>query len=143
MIKLLRRKKQTQNEIKSPTSVEDRIKEILIDLLSYDEIYACMLVRKNLEGILPSTKLFKKEIEEIWEILYEVMDKFFEIVEQYSKYGYGLNEIYFRIQEYEVMFFIIPETDTALVAIVPELANKGLIEITLETARLNILKYLT
>ncbi|RLJ07384.1 MAG: hypothetical protein DRP13_03965 [Candidatus Aenigmatarchaeota archaeon] len=83
-------------------STESKILEVLNNLLTYEEIYACMLVRKNLEGIIPPIDKFKKEIEEIWEILHEVMEEVFVIIEKYSKYGYELGEIYFRVLDYEV-----------------------------------------
>ena len=121
---------------------ESKILEVLNNLLTYEEIYACMLVRKNLEGIIPPIEKFKKEIEEIWEILHEVMEEVFIIIEKYSKYGYELGEIYFRVLDYEVMFYILPDSDTALVAIVPSLANRGLIEIIMEKGRRRIMEIL-
>jgi len=123
-------------------SREEKILKILDDLLAYEEIYACMLVRKNLEGIIPPQEKFNKKIEDIWGILQETMEEFFIIVDKYSKYGYGLTEIYFRVMDYDVIFFILPETDTALVAIVPSLSNRGLIEIIMEKTRRKILEIL-
>ena len=124
------------------SDVEKEILKVLNELLEFDEIYACMLVRKDLEGIIPSQEKFKKEIREIWEVLQEIMEEVFIIIEKYSKYGYGLGEIYFRVLDYEVMFFILPDSDTALVAIVPYLANRGLIEIIMEKGRREIMKIL-
>ena len=46
----------------------------------------------------------------------------------------------FWIPTYDVLFFIIRGTDTALVAIVPALANRGLLEVELENARRRILE---
>lgn len=123
-------------------TVEEKILKILYELLSFEEIYACMVVKKNLEGIIPPQEKFNKKIIPIWEILQETMEHFFIIIEQYSKYGYGLSEIYFRVLDYDVIFFILPETDTALVAIVPIFENRGLIEIILEKTRRKILNVL-
>jgi len=39
-----------------------------------------------------------------------------------------------------VLFYVFPDTENALVAIVPALANKGLLEVELENARREILK---
>ena len=44
------------------------------------------------------------------------------------------------MQDFETLFYIFPDTENALVAIVPALANKGLIEVELENARREILK---
>ena len=123
-------------------STEEKILEVLNELLEYEEIYACMLVRKDLEGIIPPREKFKKGIEDIWEIVHEIMEEIFVIIDKYAKYGYGLGEIYFRVLDYEVIFFILPDSDTALVAIVPALANRGLIEIALENARRSFMKIL-
>jgi len=48
--------------------------------------------------------------------------------------------VYFELGEFDVMFFILPGSDTALVAIVPALANRGLLEVELENARRAIIK---
>jgi hypothetical protein len=45
-----------------------------------------------------------------------------------------------RLQDYEVLFYVFPDTENALVAIVPALANKGLLEVEMENARREILK---
>ena len=54
--------------------------------------------------------------------------------------GAGLGEMEFRLQDYEVLFYVFPDTESALVAIVPALANKGLLEVEMENARREILK---
>ena len=46
----------------------------------------------------------------------------------------------FRMQAYEALFYIFPDTENALVAIIPALANKGLIAVEMENARREILK---
>jgi hypothetical protein len=46
----------------------------------------------------------------------------------------------FRLQDYEVLFYVFPDTENALVTIVPALANKGLLEVEIENARREILK---
>lgn len=120
-------------------SKEERILKILNeDLLRLEDIHACMVVRKNLEGIVPITEEFKKEILGIWEVLKDTMDEFFDVIEKYSEYG--LDKIYFELGEFDVMFFILPGSDTALVAIVPALANRGLLEVEMENARRKIIE---
>lgn len=126
----------------SPSSNEGKILGILDNLLSYEDIYACMVVRKGIEGIIPPEKKFNKKIKDVWGILQETMGSFFEIVDKYSKHGYGLNELFFKVMDYEVIFFILPESDTALVAIIPALGNRGLLELALHKAREDIVKVL-
>lgn len=119
-------------------SKEDQILRVLDeDLQPLEDIRACMVVRKNLEGIAPITEDFKSEIMEIWEILKKTMDDLFDVVAHYSKFG--LDKIYFELGKHDVMFFILPGTDTALVAIVPALANRGLLEVEMENARRKII----
>jgi len=123
------------------TSKEEKILKVLSeDLLQLEDIHACMVVRKNLEGIVPMTEEFKQEIIEIWDVLKNTMDEFFDIISHYSKYG--LDKVYFELGKYDVIFFILPESDTALVAIVPALANRGLLEVELENARRKIMEIL-
>jgi len=65
------------------------------------------------------------------------MDDVFNVIREYS--AAGLAEMEFRLQDYEALFFVFPDTENALVAIVPALANKGLIEVEMENARREIL----
>ena len=62
----------------------------------------------------------------------------FSVIREYSQAG--LTEMEFQMQDYEALFFVFPDTENALVAIVPALANKGLIEVEMENARREILK---
>ena len=119
-------------------SKEDQILKVLTeDLQRLEDIHACMVARKNLEGIAPITEEFKKEVMEIWEILKKTMDDFFDVIAHYSEFG--LDKVYFELGKFDVMFFILPGTDTALVAIVPALANRGLLEVEMENARRKII----
>ena len=126
-----------QSNALSMSSKEEEILKVLSeDLLRLEDIHACMVARKNLEGIVPMTEEFKQEILDIWEILKDTMNEFFDVISKYSKYG--LDKIYFELGKYDVIFFILPGSDTALVAIVPALANRGLLEVELENARRKI-----
>ena len=123
------------------SSKEEEILKVLSeDLLRLDDIHACMVARKNLEGIVPITEEFKQEITGIWDMLKDTMNEFFDIISHYSKYG--LDKIYFELGKYDVIFYILPGSDTALVAIIPSLANRGLLEVELENARRRIMSIL-
>jgi len=117
---------------------EDPIAKVLDDLLRLDDILACMVARQNMISVMPSsgTDGFKSEVNEIWDILHRAMDDVFAVIREYSQAG--LAEMEFRMQDYEALFFVFKDTDNALVAIVPALANKGLIEVEMENARLEI-----
>ena len=122
------------------TSKKELITPILEeDLLRLEDIYACAVARKHLEGIGPLVQeKHRQELKGIWDALEKTMEEFFTIIDHYS--DYGLDKIYFELGKYDVIFFILPGTDTALVAIVPALANRGLLEVELENARRRILE---
>ena len=117
---------------------DDPILEILNDLLNFDEILACMVARHNMISVMPDQSRFDPAVMKIWDIIKRAMDDVFGVIREYSRAGLG--EIEFRLQDYEVLFYIFPDTENALVAIIPALANKGLIEIEMENARREILK---
>ena len=117
---------------------DDPIAIVLDDLLKLDDILACMVARRNMISVMPTGDEFKHEVKDMWDIIHRAMDDVFTVIGQYS--GAGLGEMEFRLQDYEVLFYIFPDTENALVAIVPALANKGLLEVELENARREILK---
>ena len=117
---------------------DDPIALVLDDLLKLDDILACMVARRNMISVMPSGDGFKPEVNKIWDVIKHAMDDVFTVIGQYS--GAGLSEMEFRLQDYEVLFYVFPDTENALVAIVPTLANKGLLEVEMENARREILK---
>ena len=116
---------------------EDPILDVLNDLLNYDEILACMVARHNMISVMPDQERFDPQVMQIWDIIKRAMDDVFGVIREYSQAGLG--ELEFRLQDYEALFYVFPDTENALVAIVPALVNKGLIEIELENARREIL----
>lgn len=119
---------------------DDPIANVLDDLLKLDDVLACMVARQNMISVMPSAGAegFKSEVNQIWDILHRAMDDVFTVIREYSQTGLG--EMEFRMQDYEALFYIFPDTENALVAIVPALANKGLIEVEMENARREMLK---
>ena len=117
---------------------DDPIAMVLDDLLKLDDILACMVARRNMISVMPSGESFKPQVNQIWDVIKRAMDDVFTVIGQYS--GAGLCEMEFRLQEYEVLFYVFPDTENALVSIVPALANKGLLEVEMENARREILK---
>ena len=120
---------------------EEAILKILEeDLLPLEDVLACMVARKGMEGIVPDFSKFKIKDVGVWEVLQKTMDEFFDIIEAFSEYG--LDKVYFELGKHAVMFFVLPETNVALVTIIKELANRGLLEVELENARLGIIELL-
>jgi len=118
----------------------DPIAGVLDDLLKLDDILACMVARQNMISVMPTngTDAFKPEIYETWDIIHRAMEDVFRVIREYSQTGLG--EMDFRMQNYETLFFVFPDTENALVAIIPALSNKGLIEVEMENARREILR---
>jgi hypothetical protein len=117
---------------------DDPIGHVLDDLMRLDDILACMVARRNMISVMPSGQGFKPEVNNIWDNIHRAMDDVFGVIAAYSQIGLG--EMEFRLQDYEVLFYVFPDTENALVAIVPALANKGLLEVEIENARREILK---
>ena len=116
---------------------DDPIAIVLDDLLKIDDVLACMVARHNMISVMPDQSKFDPHVMQIWDIIHQAMDDVFGVIREYSQAGLG--EIEFRLQDYEALFFVFPDTENALVAIVPALANKGLIEVEMENARREIL----
>jgi hypothetical protein len=119
---------------------DDPIARVLDDLLRLDDILACMVARRNMISVMPSGEGFKPEVNNIWDNIHRAMDDVFGVIGAYSQIGLG--EMEFRLQDYEVLFYVFPDTETALVAIIPALANKGLLEVEMENARRAILQFM-
>ena len=117
---------------------DDPIALVLDDLLKLDDILACMVARRNMISVMPTGEGFKSKVHDIWDIIKRAMDDVFGVISEYSQAGLG--EMEFRLQDYEVLFYVFPDTENALVSIIPALANKGLIEVEMENARRDILK---
>jgi len=116
---------------------DDPIAGVLNDLLKLDDILACMVARLNMISVMPDQDKFNPQVMELWDIIKRAMDDVFGVIREYSQAG--LAEMEFRLQDYEVLFYVFPDTENALVAIIPALANKGLIEVELENSRREIL----
>lgn len=116
----------------------DPIAKILDDLMNLDDILACMVACRNMVSVEPSggTDSYKPEIYKIWDIVKRTMDAQFEVIAQFPGFG----ELTHQVMDYEVLMYVFPDTENALVAIIPSLANKGLIGIHMENARRKIQK---
>ena len=97
-----------------------------------------MVARQNMISVMPEQERFDSSIMQVWDIIKRAMDDVFTVIREYSQAGLG--EIEFRLQDSLALFYVFPDTENALVAIVPALSNKGLIEIEMENARREILK---
>jgi hypothetical protein len=97
-----------------------------------------MVASKTMISVMPDQTQFDPQVLELWDIIKRAMDDVFIVIREYSQTG--LSEIEFRLQDYEVLFYILPDTENALVVIIPALANKGLLEVEMENARREIIE---
>jgi len=118
--------------------MELKILDVLDELMRYDDIYACMVIQKGMGGIIPDKEKFKKEVINTWEVLEDSINETFNVIDKFSKKG--LDKMFFELEKYDAMFFILPGSDMALVSIVPALANRGLLEVAMENGRRKIIK---
>ena len=122
-------------------SKNEQIKKILEeDLLSLEDICACMLARKGLEGVVIVPASNESELKGIWGALEKTMDAFLNVIGQYP--AEGLGKACFQLENYEILFYILPGTDSAVVAIASESADRGPLEIAMENARKKIIDLL-
>lgn len=106
----------------------------------FDDILACMVANRNMVSVEPSegTESFKSEVYQIWDDVKSTMEYAFEMISKHSGFG----EMIYRVRDYEVMLYVLPDTETALVAIVPVLAHKGLLQVAMENARREIIQWM-
>ena len=83
---------------------DDPIAEVLDDLLKLDDIFACMVARLNMISVMPDQNKFDPQVMELWDIIKRAMDDVFGVIREYSQAG--LAEMEFRLQNYEVLFFV-------------------------------------
>lgn len=121
-------------------TVEEKILEILDYLLGEEDILACMVSRKGMEGIVPPMEKFKIKDLSVWELLDKIMDPFFDILEQFQ--DYNIDKVYFELGEYNVIFSTLV-SGIALVCITPALSNRGLLEVEIKNAKNEIMDIIT
>jgi len=119
---------------------DDPIAKVLDNLMKLDDILACMVARRNMISVEPSggTNSFKPEIYNVWDIVKRTMESQLSVISEYSQVN--PKRLGFQLQDYEILFYVIPDTENAIVAIVRSLANRGLITVEMENARREIIK---
>jgi len=71
---------------------DDPILEVLEDLLRLDDIYACMVARKNMVSVMPDTSKFNPKIMDVWDIVSVAMKNVFAVIEEYASVGLDVME---------------------------------------------------
>jgi len=53
---------------------DDPIAQVLDDLMRLDDIYACIVARRNMISVMPTDEQFKPEVNQIWDVIKRAMD---------------------------------------------------------------------
>jgi len=114
------------------------IKEILNDLIKIEDIEACLFEMYIPTGrkIISSEGIKLKNLA-LWELIKGLTGDLFSISKEL--YAHGLTKSYFELKEHEVIMSFLGPT-TALIVVIPSLANRGLIEVEMENAKRMILE---
>ncbi|MBR9707212.1 MAG: hypothetical protein GOV15_02130 [Candidatus Diapherotrites archaeon] len=130
--KVLHRKKEVDEADSSDK--EMKVLQVLEDLLKMEDVLACMVAKKGLEGGLAPPGLKIKDLS-LWRLVDNTTDQMFEIVKTF--YDYGLDRVYLEIGRYTIIMATLSEV-FALIVIIPSLANRGLIDVEVENSKRQI-----
>lgn len=111
----------------------DDILVVLDDLLKLDDVLACMLAKKGLGGIVP--KGIKINNPDLWKTISLTTNDLFGLIDKFFVFGIG--RLYFELGEYTVVMAPISQ-ESALIVIIPSLANLGLLEVEVENSKRQI-----
>lgn len=111
----------------------EEIIQTLNDLLEMGDVQACMLARRNLEGILPAR--MKIGDMDLWQLIQKTTTQFFEIIGKF--YDYGMDRLYFELGDHTVILAPVSQ-EFALIVIIPSLANLGLLDVEIENTKRKI-----
>ena len=114
-------------------STRSEILSVLDDLIRLEDVKACMVAKKGLDGVVPE----KNEIDDIdlWKLIRKTTDDFFTIIRKF--YDHGLKSIDSEIDDYIVDLTVL-DKNTALIVIYSALANRGLLEVEIENTKREI-----
>ena len=108
----------------------EEIVTVLEDLLKMEDVRACLLTGRETGTITPKATKLKNLV--LWKLIMDSSHKLFPVIEDF--YVYGLKRLYFELGEYEVIMTFIDQF-TALIAVIPSLVNRGLVEVEIESSK--------
>jgi len=114
--------------------MNEKIIKSLENLLKLEDILACLVAGKGIGTITPRKGVKLKDVG-FWKLISDTIDKFFDVAEVF--YKYGLSRIDFELGDYNIILKLI-NPGAYLVAVIPSLANKGLLEVEIENTRREI-----
>ena len=115
---------------------EGKVKIVLANLLKLEDVQACLLAVRGAGAITPEKGVKLKDIN-LWRLIKDTTDKFFDIASYF--YKYGMDKIYFELGDFVIMLYLIEPT-IGILAVIPSLANRGLLEVAVEKAKIDVTK---
>ena len=111
----------------------EEILQILEDLLRMEDVLACMLAKKGLEGIVPS----KMKIHDfnLWQLINKATGQIFDLIEKF--YVYKLERFYFELGDNTIIIAPVSQ-EFSLIVVIPSLANMGLLDVEIENTKRKI-----
>ncbi|MBN2014856.1 MAG: hypothetical protein JW778_06715 [Candidatus Altiarchaeota archaeon] len=95
----------------------DQIQGILKELYDkHEDVEACMVVRKGLEGVVTFPEDFIDRVSTTWQPMKDTIDILLEVVADNAMYG--IDKCYVEMLDYGIVFCIISMSDTSLVTFI-------------------------
>jgi len=111
---------------------KEAISHVLDDLIKQDEILACMVADRNSIYIMPNSEKNDVGANKILDDFKQKPNNIFKMIDSYSEVN--LKQMKWSFKDCEAWFYIFPDLQSILIAIVPKLSNEELIEVELEKA---------
>jgi len=117
---------------------KEAIANVLNDLLKNKEVLACMVVDRNMNFIMPTSEKFDVGANKVMDDFKRTSNNIFKMIDCYSEVK--LKQMKWTLKDCDVWFYVFPDFQSTLMAIVTQISNEELIKVKLEKARQKILK---
>jgi hypothetical protein len=117
---------------------KEAIANVLNNLLKNKEVLGCMVVDRNMNYVMPTAEKFDVGVNKVMGDVKRTCGNVFKMIDSYSKVK--LKEMKWTFKDCEVWFYVFPDFQSTLVAIIPQFSDEELLESKLEKARQKILK---
>lgn len=116
---------------------KEEITQVLDNLLEHEQFLGCMIANRDMSYIMPTSEKHDVGANKMMNDFKQKQDLIFKMIDCYSEVK--LKEMKWSFKDCEAWFYVFPDFQSTLVAVVPKLSNEGLIEVELEKARKKIL----
>ena len=117
---------------------KEAIVHVLNDLMEVDGILSCMIIDRDMNYIMPTIEKNDVGANKVMNDLKRTSNNIFKMIDFYSKVK--LKQMKWTFRDCEVWFYVFPDFQSTLVAIVPQYSNEELLKDELEKTRQKVLK---